>query len=325
MLFSYSKIYFVLLNLFLVIVIGFRGADVDHDYNTYLNAIYNNNGIAEPTFLLFSFLIVKLNLSAIFLFLWYAILGISLKFFIIYKYSKLPIVSVLIYISNILLLHDLNQIRAGVASALLLLSIPILSERKYWSFLIIVITASLFHFSALIFLLFIWINNKYITAKERIFWFLIPIIGLCISFFDFNLIHIIPIDAIRNKLEMYKRLQEMGNTPFSQVNLLNPYFIFKLLIYFFFLWNYAFFLKKDFNFSIYLKFFGISLFVFPVFSIITPIAAYRFSELIGVIEILLFPIMFLIFKGEEQKKIMIVSYFVLLFSINILYKKMIII
>ena len=48
--------------------------NVDHDYQNYFNAIYDNTTISEPTFLFFSLVIRNFSLPPGFLFLLYATL-----------------------------------------------------------------------------------------------------------------------------------------------------------------------------------------------------------------------------------------------------------
>jgi hypothetical protein len=152
---------------------------------------------------------------------------------IIYKYSYLPIISFIIYLSNIIMLQDINQIRAGVATALFLTSIPYLAQNKKKIFACIILLATLFHFSSLLLLVLLFIDAVPLSKNKYIFWGILPLLGY-IFYFAFNFINVehIPIAPVREKLIMYKTLQEMGSEGFSNINLFNPYFVFKLLIYY---------------------------------------------------------------------------------------------
>ena len=258
-----------------------------------------------------------------FLFLLYATLGIGLKFWVIRKYSSFQLVALLIYFSNFLLLHEITQIRAGVASGLLLLSFPVLANKCYKQFLLFVFVAALFHFSSLFALLLLPMTNTGLTQKRIVLWGLFPMLGLFLHVFNINVISMIPIDVIREKMQMYKALEEMGEDGFSQVNLFNPYYLFKLGIYYFFLTKYTFFERKDKYFTIYLKIFGLSLFLFPALSSITPLLGYRISELFGIIEIFLFPIACFLFRTHKQSLLVIFLYYSLLMSVNVYHKELI--
>lgn len=319
----YSKNFIGLVYIALALIVGLRGEGVDHDYTTYLTSITQNATIGEPTYILISYIISSLDLPYILLFILYALLGIGIKLYVIEKYSKLQIIAILIYLCNFLLLHDINQIRAGVASAFILFSVPFLARGERYKFCICVLTATLFHFSSLIAFILLLLTNKQFSRITYLFWFILPILGLSIHFINLDIINLIPIDSVRSKLEMYKYLQEIGTDGFAQVNLFNLYFIFKLFIYYFFLIKYSFYKDNDGLFNISLKIYGISLFLFPSLSSITPLLGYRTSELIGIIEILLFPYLFTIFRTNKQARLMVVLYVILLFSINIFYKKLI--
>lgn len=323
--FRYSKSIFLFLFLFLFLIVGLRENTVDHDYGNYLDAIKDNTGsIGEPSFLFFSFLIKKYHLPYTFLFLIYAFIGIGLKFYAIHKYSLLPTVSLLIYFSNFLLLHDINQIRAGVSSGILLLSLPLLVRKEYKKYFVLCIIAFLFHFSSLIFFALFFFKNTPFSKKERLWWAILPFIFLIFHEIDFVVVlSYIPFDFIRDKLYMYVSLQEAGVEGFAQVNLFNPYFLFKYMIYCYFLYRYNFYFLKYPYFPILLKIFGISLISFYLFSIITPIAGYRISELLGVVEILLFPLLFTVIKTDVVKKHVVIFYVFLLLSVNLFHKTMI--
>lgn len=312
------------ITILLILLIGFRGEGIDNDYSTYVRSINQFLAIGEPTFLLIATFIKIGGLPVSILFVIYACIGISFKMKAIFKMSPLPYISIIIYLSNIALLQDINQIRAGAATAIFLISLPCLIHNKKKKYILLITIASLFHFSALLYFTLLFINKKELQEKTFFYWAIIPLLGY-IFFYLFNqtLIENIPISSIREKLLMYRRLQESGAEGFANINLFNPYFLFKLFIYYFILQYYTKLKSIDDNITIYLKIFGLSLFIFPALGAITPILGYRSSDLFACIEIFLFPYFFLLFKGEKIKVVCIACYFVLLFSINIFYKHLI--
>lgn len=313
----------ILIFTILVLAIGLRPEGIDNDYSNYLMSIDNNKSIGEPTFILLAFIISSFSLPHQLLFLTYAFCGILLKVYSINKLSLLPIVSYIIYLSHIILLHDINQIRAGVASGLFLLSIIYYfnDKRKY---ALIIFIASLFHFSALLFFILLPLSRKRLSKKSYVLWAMLPILGYIVHFVISSIdVSQIPIAPIREKMEMYKSLEEMDVEGFSEINLFNSYIVFKLVIYYIIL-NYYYFLEKiDNRITFYIKTFSISLFLFPALGAITPILGYRASELFGVVEILLFPYLFMLFKGNKVKILCIIIYFLLLFTVDIIHKHLI--
>ena len=67
--YKYSTVSYLFFCCILVLVVGFRAENVDHDYQNYFNAIYDNTTISEPTFLFFSLVIRNFSLPPAFLFL----------------------------------------------------------------------------------------------------------------------------------------------------------------------------------------------------------------------------------------------------------------
>ncbi|MDR2410222.1 MAG: EpsG family protein [Bacteroidales bacterium] len=320
----FPKLFLLIIYICLFIAVGLRGSGIDHDYINYLNSIYDNFTIFEPTYLLISSVIRQYGLPATILFLIYSFLGVGTKFYAIYKYSICPIISLLVYFSNFLLLHDFNQIRAGVASGLLLLAIPLLVQKRHIKYLIMSLIAISFHYASCIFLLLFFITNNHINKQNRILWGIIPASLLVFHTFNYvNILSILPIKSIQLKIEMYQSLQESGIEGFAEVHLFNLYFLFKYAIYIFFLIKYDFYVKKNEYFSILLKIYGFSLACFYFFSSLLPIVGYRISELLGIVEILLFPTLFVVWKENIVKKFSVVIYVFLLVGINIFYKKMI--
>lgn len=101
---------------------------------------------------------------------WIAILsGIFITSFsiILYKYSKLPMISILLIISLGYLTFSMTGLRQGMAISFILLSYTFIRDRKIWKFILVVLFAALFHSSALVFLIayplaFLKFNSKHV-------------------------------------------------------------------------------------------------------------------------------------------------------------------
>lgn len=316
--------YYILVVL-LISAIGFRGEGIDNDYASYVASIYAFQGISEPTFLILAWVIRTLSLPVSLLFVVYAYIGVYYKMRTIFYYSPLPYVSIIIYLSNIALLQDITQIRAGAATAIFLTSIPYLFKGEKVKFILLIFLAGLFHFSALPYLVLLFIGGKDFSKRSYFLWMILPVLGYLFYFFigGDTLVDKIPLPQIKDKLLMYKSLEENNVEGFAELNLFNPYMLFKISIYYFLLYHYSTLKKYNNKFTLYLKIFAISLFVFPVLGAVTPIMGYRVGDMFSSIEILLFPYIFILFKGRKQRVAMIVGYFILLFSVNIFYKHLI--
>lgn len=318
---------FTLQKLFLVAIIlislvAFRGEGVDHDYNAYVEMFNQGSLTVEPSFILITNLLNKYNFSVLGLFFIYAVLGVSMKLFAIRKFCPLPYFSICIYIGYIYILQDFNQIRAGVASGIFLYSLRYLVERKVKCYLLMIFLASLFHYSAILLFFFFGFSNKSLNKQNIYFLCLLPILGYFINFIGVNFFINIPIRAVQLKLEMYRKMQETGVDQYASANLFNAHFLFKCFVFYALTFRYSLLCYRYIYFPLLIKVYAISLFVFPVFSLITPIAGYRFNELIGSVEILLFPLIFYLFKPIYMSKLLLVGMSILLFCVSIFYKQL---
>lgn len=69
--------------------------------------------------------------------------------YLIARYSKDPFLSVFLYVNFYLFYLDMNFIRQAIAMSILCFAYGFLRDKKFWRFLLLVIIASSFHFTAL--------------------------------------------------------------------------------------------------------------------------------------------------------------------------------
>jgi hypothetical protein len=281
----------MLFSFFLCVLIplaGFRGAQVDRDYMNYVKIFENYKTYeVEPTFYFIAKIIKEyLGGNVLILFLVYAIIGVSLKLYAIRKLTRLWMLSLLVYLSYYFILHDLTQIRAGVAAALLLLAIEPIRNKDFFAFIVIATLAILFHYSAIIILPFWFLGHDKIS--KIIYYLIIPATYL-LYFLKVQLILAIPIESIRTKVELYQLLQlhDQDNT-WDTINVFNLFFVARVLIFYFFLFNIDKIQKENQNAILLVKIYGFSLACFVALATM-PIMAFRINELLGVVEIILIP------------------------------------
>lgn len=299
--------YFLPIGILLILMAGLRPIGIDGDSLNYVSVLHvglsDANFIGkEPAF----WIINELN-KILFggneqtFFLIFAILGVSLKLLAIKKLSLLPFYSIFVYISLYFILHEMTQIRVGVATAIFLLAIPDIYNRNFKTFLFKTILAMMFHYSAVIMLLAYFLNPYKINFK--IFFFL-PLIGIVFMFIGINIITILnPFlfllpDFLANKIELYILLLDDGK--FNQINVFNFYYT-SLLVFYYIMILYHNYFKSLYD-VLFLKIFGLMLFCFYFFSAI-PVLAFRVSEFFGVVLIILIPHFALIFKQKTIAKI----------------------
>lgn len=156
----------------LIIVAAVISSSFSRDSVTYNNYIfvYGSHGWdqffteilhLEGLFVVLSKIIYKLGLDFVFVFLVYSAISLSVKFYLIDKYSKDRWLSLSFFISYFFILHDSTQIRFGLAIAAVYLGLRYLSENKKLMFVAIVLFSTLMlHAVSLIFLLMLLFTSK---------------------------------------------------------------------------------------------------------------------------------------------------------------------
>jgi hypothetical protein len=306
---SFQYQIFILLGILLIMVAGLRPEGTDFDYAGYMG-ILNGKGIyknfiIEPSFHLIKYIINNfLHGKTVYLFLIYALLGVSFKLIAIKEITELLFLTLLVYLSGFFMLHEMTQIRAGVASGILLLCIKPLYERKLRTFLLLCFFASLFHYSSLIFILF-WFLNP-ISLNLKFFFALIPIsyllhfIGFSPSFYALNF----PIEKIQQKLSIYLTIRK--STLAYEAHVFNVVQLFRIATTYILGFYAARIIVINKYFYLILKIYIIALCISVLFADVPAVGA-RLSELLLIVEILLIPMMYYIFKPKILAQIVIIA------------------
>lgn len=302
----------------LIIFAGFRDGNSVRDYLNYIQLFKYPDEYIEPTFNIISY-IVKLLFygNVVYLFLIYSFLGVSLKFYAIKQLSPFFFLSVIIYLSHYYILHDLTQIRVGVASGFLLMCIKPLYERNFKLFFTFLFIAILFHYSAIV-LLPLWFINK--DNLNKFYYYLLIPMGIIIYILKINLILELPIPILQEKIAIYKELQEFDVDGFNEINVFNSLYILRCLIYYFLLYYSNNIIHSNKYFIILIKIYAFSLFSLPAFSVM-PVIAFRIGELFGIVEVILMPMIFYTIKEKLFPKFVVVSISFAILLFNIFYNE----
>ena len=314
-----KKILFILSGILLFIIAAFRGG-VDKDYSGYITlyekAYHLTTLRIEPTFLFISFIVKHLFHNVLFLFIIYAFLGVYLKFYAIKQLSEFYLLSVVIYYSNFFLFHEMTQIRAGVACSIILIAIKPLYDRNWKSYLILIVLASLFHYSAVLALPLYFLNCEKINIT--FFALLIPV-SYILYFLNIHitfLIELIPIPEITAKFHTYKYLSTLHNA--YEGNVFNYLQLSRILLAFLLLWKWEL-LHFNNKFSIILiKLYVIAISILILFSDIPGISA-RASELLMPVEILLMPSLVYVVKQKQLAILSVILIGLIFLSLNVFY------
>lgn len=168
-----SHVFFLMTSIVLFYFAGFRPIGIDNDSIAYSEAItLLNHGvvtISEPAFLFIANIASFSDEPIRGLFLFYAAISIILKCYSIARYSISPLLSLLIYFCLFYILHDVTQIRAGASAAFFLFAYHDAVNGKKTMFILKMIMAFLFHYSAILFFPIIFFSRKHVNVKLYLF------------------------------------------------------------------------------------------------------------------------------------------------------------
>ncbi len=313
-------------SLFIVVVLalyaGLREGRKFNDYEMYVQAwnrlTYAENQIEVSYIFIRNILRYDLGFSSVSIFMFYAFLGVATKVIAIKKISNLFYLSILIYISHFFILHELTQIRAGVAAGFVLLAIVPLYGRNLKYFLLLMLIATLFHYSAVI-ILPLW----YLRTHRRVqyLYYLLPV-GYVLYFIGFNFMQNIPIPYVQTKLDAYRELSRKGVSGFDTINVFNAVFLVKVALFYLIMTLRERISVHNKYFFLLLRIEAFSLFALPALAVI-PAIAYRVHEFLGIVEVVLFPMLVYAFRIRYVGYIIVTGLAVALFCINIFYNKLI--
>ena len=283
--------------LMLILFAGLRSNNVDRDYNgyeSYYNSVINNGWqatLVEPSFSLISMTVNFFSGNFRYLFILYAIIGVLLKIRGIILLSNNWILSVLLYFPSYFFLHEMTQIRVGVATGIFLISIVSIYNKAPLRFLLFLTLAIFFQFTAIVMLPIYFLNpNKF---NKLIYSVLIPL-GYIIFLSGINMfffLDFLPINFINTKYESYSL-----NLNVNDLNLFNFLFLIRCIIAYFFIYHFN--KIKNRYFILILKIYLIGLFLYLLLANFHTIGS-RISEFLLIVEIILFPNIIFLFKSKK--------------------------
>lgn len=279
--------------LILIVVAGLREVGLDPDSENYENMfMYNYSSETadkvEPSYLIISSFLSLFSNDVHSLFLFYALLGVSLKFIAFRQLSRFWFVPILVYICYYFEFHEMMQIRTGVLSAMLLLSIKPLADRNKKQAFIYFLIGTLFHYSGLVLFPFLFVSNEISSRTSKILWGVLIPVGYLFYFYGFNILlnFSTEIPYIGEKLAFYQTATEKGILS-ATVNLKSPLLLFTIFIFYYLYWFYDTIVEEDKYFPLMMKIFAMSIFSYIALANF-PVLAQRINLLLKVVIIILF-------------------------------------
>ncbi|MEO8568809.1 MAG: EpsG family protein [Ginsengibacter sp.] len=292
-----SKGLLIFIGISLALMAGLRGDQVSRDYLLYQYAFDNIRdfipdeaggyfSVYEPGFIgvviLLKFFFIHNYGVAIMLF--FACASVAMKIFVFDRFSINPYLIILLYFSHYFFLHEMTQIRIGFAAAIFLISLIFYFKNNYKTFVGLILMATMFHYSALVYLIVLFIK------KENFNWYIysfLLIISFVLGFMKFPLFTLVgnlfSISGNSGKIANYSKLIEYGLS--DDVKVFNIINLTKICcsIYLMYLVPKHEFLK-DQKLIFFLKCNIISIFTLSLFSGV-PLVAFRLSDLFSVVTV----------------------------------------
>ena len=303
----------------LVLTAGLREYSYDYDIYLYLFR-YTSEIDVEPSFRMISYFIKNiLDGTSMYLFFIFALIGVFVKLKGIANLSSQFLLCLAIYFSNYFLLHEMTQIRAGVASGFLLLSLPALHHGNVKKFLFYGLLAVSFHYSALLIFPLWFLRNRF----NMTWLYSSVLLGFAIYFVGFNFVNNIQIPgipAVQEKIRIYLALQELEN---DKINVFNAVYLSKITIFYILLLNFKKLLPYNKYLPLLMNIYAISLFSYAIFAEV-PAFASRISELLGVVDIILIPMIAYLLKPVVLGRVVVLILALIYLLINLYYVELII-
>lgn len=279
----------------LILISGTRN-NVGIDYKSYENIFYNiKNGFVNLSNIGFEYgyyFINKIVPSFWLLLLIIAIFSCSLKLKFIKDNSEVIFISIFLYFTGYFLRFDMGILRQSIALAILMYSIKFIEKKNLSVFITVILISTLFHSTAIIFLIVYPLANKNYSLKKI---YIILAISMILSFTSignlvYELIGIFNDSIIGEKLVVYSQ-----DIKFSyhliDINMLKRGI---------FLIIFANVIKNKYSnnkkYNIYLNIYLIGVCIYYIFKSVAIISD-RGSTYFNFIEILLFPIILKAYKN----------------------------
>ena len=314
--------------LLLALLAGFRGIDVSKDYYNYqysFDHLYEITGsndlsyllIFEPGYIAIVYFFRTLFESnyGITIMLFFAISSILIKTIVINRTSINPYLSLLFYYSYFFVFYEMAQIRFGLASAIFFMALPNLIQGKRKTYIFLILLATLFHYSAIFYLIVLIFTVK--NFNKKLYFFVLGI-SILLAFVHLPLLNLLGdfnFSDMSGKFSNYVGASEneMAINVFSVFNICNIL----CCAYLIFLLNTET-INKDRRLILFLKCNILSIFILSFLSSV-PAIDLRFNQLFGIVQIFLFPYLVKYLPAKKYNIFIIILLAACFFYITVFY------
>lgn len=287
-----NPVVYILVFLLLLSFVGLKLPGISKDDLNYIESFEMINSFSEyfkefSTFSFhepaFHFLVVVFKfffLKKFYLyFLFFALIALLIKFKTFNRYSEYFYLSLAVYFSLMLPMHEMTQIRIAIGGGVVLYAWFLYSEGKTTKSLLLFIIAFLFHYSSLIGLSVFLFSTNRPTIYYYIIIMIMFVLGIVFKFDSKAFIISLNISGISDKIAAYKMAEDSGFIVYEKSNIYNVVFLSKLALFgFLTFWSQR--LPSGTWYHLFYKLFGLSLGVYVMLSA-DPTISIRISDLLG--------------------------------------------
>ena len=235
---------------FMIVLATTKSITNTADAPIYEELFYNNDNpifviATEPTYIQLSRLVIALGGTVVSMFFIYAVITIPAKMRMLYTMTPYIFSALIIYIPYYFEVHDMIQIRAAAAATFLLFFIYHICKKNYLYATLFLVCATLFHYSAIVYLPFLFIGNKQLSETGRIIVAVLVPICFVMYLLKIDWFSLLPSALLWGKLEVYKESTEKGEWEEFLPLYINIYYLAKCVVLYICLYYYDVIVKNN--------------------------------------------------------------------------------
>ena len=313
-------LYLLVCGVALVVLAGLKSSEVSVDSHFYHNfykaampfvTMFTSPGAffsaekVEPSFLLIcsilkSFLTPTYGYAALILI--FAILAVSLKLKCMLDYTEFAFFSLFLYVCYYFQLHELIQIRAGLAIGIVMYSFRYIVRRDFWHYLLFILLAVMCHYSTILFLPFYFVSLRKINPWIYVSVMVVPFVLMLAEADLFSLLSNMDLGVYSEKVAHYQLEQKVNQ---HQVDPMNMVILTQLGVSIFLLCFRRDLPDRNPYAVLFLKICMVSVGAFYVcFSV--PVFAFRTWQMLNSVSIFLFPCIIYYLKPRWLAELLLV-------------------
>jgi hypothetical protein len=313
--------------LILFFVAGFRDVDLSKDGGNYVNSFelaespieyftnYQDWIFFEPLYYLLP-AVLKLIFPGsyvLLVFLIYAIIGVHLNFRGIFRLTAFPLLAVVVYFAQNFLLHEMTQIRVGVACGFLLLAIYYHYHKRHTLFFATIAVSFLFHYVSIL-ILAVYSIKPHTFSKAWAAGLLGIALVLSVSRSDFLIAPLLQLN-VAPIVKLVKTLQSMDEAR-NAINIFNVGFLINLALLTWLIIHADVIQQKTKYGYLIIKIHLLSVLLYFLFTSVSMIA-FRLNEFFGIINVVSAPLIVYTFRSKLISYSLVVMYSLLILIINL--------